>query len=127
MDVKKIVIAGGTGHLGSSLTVRLIQEGHSVRLLTREVPKNNSRIAYSYWDGETLGTWVRDLEGSDVLINLCGKSVDCRYTQANKLKLINSRVKSTTLLGQAIAEINKPPSLWINSSSSAYYGFSEKL
>ena len=125
--VKKIVIAGGTGHLGSSLANRLIQEGHSVRMFTRKVPKNNSRILYSYWDGETPGPWIRDLDGSDVLINLCGKSVDCRYTEANKLKLIASRVKSTTLLGQAIGKCKKPPSLWINSSSSAYYGFSEKI
>ena len=102
--MKKIVIAGGTGHLGSSLADRLIQEGHSVRMFTRNVPKNNSRISYSYWDGETPGPWIRDLDGSDVLINLCGKSVDCRYTEANKLKLIESRVKTTTLLGQAIGE-----------------------
>ena len=72
--MKKIVIAGGTGHLGSSLANRLIQEGHSVRMFTRKVPKNNSRISYSYWDGETPGPWIRDLDGSDVLINLCGKS-----------------------------------------------------
>ena len=53
MEARKIVIAGGTGHLGSSLADRLIQEGHSVRMFTRKVPKNNSRISYSYWDGET--------------------------------------------------------------------------
>ena len=125
--MKNVVIAGGTGHLGSSLADRLIQEGHRVRLLTRKVPNRNSRISHIRWDGETPGPWIRDLDGSDVLINLCGKSVDCRYTEANKLKLVESRVKSTTLLGQAIGECKKPPTLWINSSSSAYYGFSEKI
>ncbi len=127
MNAKKIIIAGGTGHIGSSLADRLIREGHSVRLLTRKIPRNHPRILYSTWDGETPGSWIKDLDGSDVLINLCGKSVDCRYTEANKLKLIESRVKSTTLLGQAIGECKKPPSLWINSSSAAYYGFSEKI
>ena len=125
--MKKIIIAGGTGHIGSSLADYFIQRGHDVRVLTRKVSKRNSQFSITLWDGVNPGSWMQDLEGSDVLINLCGKSVDCRYTKANKLKLIESRVNTTTLLGQAVTECKKPPSLWINASSSAYYGFSDKI
>src|SRR5687768_16815671 len=126
-NVKKIVIAGGTGHIGSSLATRLLREGYDVRVLTRRIFTKDSAISYVAWDGESPGPWMKELDGADVLINLCGKSVDCRYTKSNKVKLIQSRVRTTALLGRAIAECKKPPALWINSSSSAYYGFSEKI
>ena len=125
--MKKVIIAGGTGHIGSSLVERLIKEGFDVCVLTRQVPKNNPGSRYLQWDGENLGPWLQVLDGADVLINLCGKSVDCRYTEANKIALIQSRVKTTKLLGEAIAKCQHPPRLWINSSSSAYYGFSNKI
>ena len=127
MRAKKIILAGGTGHLGSSLAHRLKEEGHSVRILTRKAGLRNSTIPHSLWDGETPGEWMSHLDGSDVLINLCGKSVDCRYTETNKNKLVLSRVRSTELLGKAINECKKPPAVWINASSSAYYGFSDKI
>jgi len=125
--LEKVIIAGGTGHIGSSLVDRLIKEGFDVRILTRKVPTKDSENRYLHWDGESHGPWVAELDGADILINLCGKSVDCRYTEANKIALIQSRVKTTKLLGEAIGKCQHPPKLWINSSSSAYYGFSQKL
>jgi uncharacterized protein (TIGR01777 family) len=81
-------------------------------------------VRYTWWDGETLGTWTKYLDEADIVINFCGKSVDCRYTESNKKKLIQSRVTPTLLLGNAIKNSSTPPKVWINASSSAYYGFS---
>lgn len=125
--MKNVLIAGGTGHLGSSLANRLVSEGYKVGILTRNAATSNTTsINYVHWDGENLGSWIEHLYETDIVINLCGKSVDCRYTESNKLKLIRSRVNATTLLGDAIKRSEKPPRLWINASSSAYYGFSSE-
>lgn len=121
-------MAGGTGHIGSSLGQRLVAEGYTVNILTRDTKKRKTDLFnYTYWDGENLGSWTEQLHKTDILINLCGKSVDCRYTASNKLKLIGSRVNATTLLGDAIKRSENPPRLWINASSSAYYGFSSQV
>ena len=123
--MKNVMIAGGTGHIGSSLAKRLVMEGYNVNILTRNAPKNKATsLNYIYWDGENIGSWTERLNETDIVINLCGKSVDCRYTESNKLKLIRSRVNATRLLGDAIVRSERPPRLWINASSSAYYGFS---
>ncbi len=121
-----IIIAGGTGHLGSSLATRLVEEGNKVTVLTRTQNERLKNINYVLWDARTTGSWVEYIDSADVVINLCGKSVDCRYTEANKLELIRSRVATTVLIGEAISRSSKPPSLWINASSSAYYGFSSR-
>jgi uncharacterized protein (TIGR01777 family) len=126
--LKNIIIAGGTGHIGSSLAHRLVQEGYRVVILTRRPIKSpHASLNYICWDGQTPGSWTKYLEESDVLINLCGKSVNCRYTESNKLKLIQSRVRTTSILGDAIKRAARPPKLWINASSSAYYGFSSDI
>lgn len=123
--MKNIVIAGGTGHLGSSLSKKLVQQGHEVTVLTRTVPDNpGATVRFVQWDGETQGSWTDYIDGADVVINLSGKSVNCRYSESNKLKLIQSRVRSTEALGLAIRNSPTPPKVWVNASSSAYYGFS---
>jgi uncharacterized protein len=73
------------------------------------------------WDGRSLGTWVELLEHADLLINLAGRSVDCRYTVANRAAILQSRVESTTILGQAIDCLKFPPRLWLNSSTATIY------
>lgn len=113
----KVVIAGGSGFMGRYLETRFIDDGHSVVILTRE-PKYKNDI---YWDGENLGNWTSILEGADVLINLAGKSVDCRYTKANKAAIFSSRLKSTSILGMALKSLTNPPSIWINSSTATIY------
>src|SRR5690606_2617599 len=111
---------------GSSLATRLVEEGNKVTVLTRTQNERLKNINYVLWDARTTGSWVEYIDSADVVINLCGKSVDCRYTEANKLELIRSRVATTVLIGEAISRSSKPPSLWINASSSAYYGFSSR-
>jgi uncharacterized protein (TIGR01777 family) len=115
--MKKILIAGGTGFLGQSLEAYFQQRGDQVTILTRNPRANNHR----YWNGEDLGEWTTEVEETDVVINLTGKSVDCRYTEANRAEILRSRVASTRVLGQAIAAADRPPAVWLNASSATIY------
>ncbi|MCB9232761.1 MAG: TIGR01777 family protein [Bacteroidia bacterium] len=117
MDSKTIFIAGGTGFLGQALEKYFSGLGYPVRIICRS-PKRPNEIA---WDARTLGPWARELEGACALINLAGKSVDCRYTLAAKKAILDSRVDSTRILGQAIAACQNPPRFWLNSSTATIY------
>lgn len=115
--MKTIVIAGGTGFLGQVLETNFSEKGNSVTILTRKPTKEN----HIYWNAKDLEDWTSALEGAYVLINLTGKSVDCRYTAANKKLIYDSRVDSTHALGLAINLCEKPPKIWLNSSTSTIY------
>ncbi len=112
-----MVIAGGTGFLGKALEKYFSAIGFEIIILTRNPKKKNQMK----WDGESHGPWVDVLERSDVLINLAGKSVDCRYNEKNKAEIISSRVESTSILRKVMAELECPPKLWVNSSSGTIY------
>jgi hypothetical protein len=73
------------------------------------------------WDGLSEGNWIRDLEASDVCVNLAGRSVNCRYTAANRRAIYESRIQSTLLLNRAIGSLNRPPRLWVNASTATIY------
>ena len=105
--------------------MRLIKEGNEVTIFSRG-QREDPIINYVVWDARTPGPWTDCIDQADVVINLCGKSVNCRYTNGNKLKLIKSRVEPTRLIGEAIRRSARPPALWINASSTAYYGFSSE-
>jgi len=77
------------------------------------------------WDGHHGGDWITELEGADLLINLCGKNVNCRYTPQNRKDIIASRVNPTNALGAAIGTLNNPPQLWINVTSATIYRHAE--
>ncbi len=117
----KIIIAGGSGFLGKSLEKYFMNKGHEVWVLTRK-PKHFNEI---YWDAQNLGNWIDKLENADVLINMTGKSVDCRYNEKNKSEILNSRISSTKILQKAIENTKNPPKLWLNSSSATIYIHSE--
>jgi len=119
MTALRIVIAGGTGHLGTILAEHVQRAGHSVTVLSRS--PHPSPWPIILWDGETLGDWASQLERADVLINLAGRSVNCRYTPANRASIMNSRVRSTRVLGEAIGRLANPPLLWMNSSTATIY------
>lgn len=121
MIKKRILIAGGTGFLGEILTDFFRKKGHVVNSLTRH-PKKKHEYR---WDGKNTGDWTKQLEGIDVLINLAGKSVDCRYNTSNKNAILTSRIESTAVLAKAIKQAEKPPKLWINSSSATIYVHAE--
>jgi uncharacterized protein len=113
----RIVMPGGAGHLGHILTRYFSACGHSVTALTRRTAAPGAVP----WDGQSLGDWVDALEGADVLINLSGRSVDCRYNERNRRDILRSRVASTTVLGHAIAKVSRPPQIWLNASTATIY------
>jgi len=113
----RVVLAGGSGFLGKVLGAHLTAQGWTVRVLTR-VPRGPEDVA---WDGRTLGEWVRELEGAGAVINLAGRSVDCRYHARNRRLILDSRLESTRVLGQAISLCQRPPSDWLNASTATIY------
>lgn len=118
----KIIIAGGTGFLGENLEKYFTEKGNEVDILTRR-PKRKNEI---YWNAKTTGEWNSILENSDVLINLTGKSVDCRYHDKNKQEIYSSRIDSTRVLQEAIDACHDKPKIWLNASSATIYVHSEK-
>lgn len=121
----KIVIAGGSGFLGGELANFFKEQGYDVVIFTRGESRNKDGFQFVHWDATTLGDWTSELIGCDTLINLTGKSVDCRYTEENKKEIIRSRVDSTSILGEAIESMEYPPKTWINSSTATIYRHSE--
>ncbi len=119
--MKKITIAGGTGFLGKALENFFYQKGYQISILTRSPKKEN----HFKWDAKNIGDWISEIETSDVLINLTGKCVDCRYTEKNKREIINSRVESTRILNKAIQQIKSPPAVFLNASSGTIYVHAE--
>ncbi len=121
----KIVIAGGSGFLGCVLRKHFVERGHDVVNLTRSPERDGGDGQSVGWDGATVGAWTTHLDGADVLINLSGKSVDCRYNEANKAAIYASRLESTEILGKAIVACERPPSLWLNAASATIYRHAE--
>ncbi|WP_328547161.1 TIGR01777 family oxidoreductase [Streptomyces platensis] len=113
----KIVIPGGTGQVGGILRRALAAAGHEVVVLTR-CPVRAGEVA---WDGATPGPWTAAIEGSDVVINLAGRSVSCRYTRANLQEMMDSRVDSARVVGEAIAAAARPPRVWLQMSTATIY------
>ncbi|GAA0524575.1 TIGR01777 family oxidoreductase [Chitinophaga japonensis] len=124
MQHKKIVIAGGTGFIGQEMIAHFGSRNDLV-ILTRHPQRNSGRTRYVYWDAETLHGWETLLEGADLLINLAGKSVNCRYNDRNKKEIFDSRTNATAVLGQAILTLARPPRLWINAASATIYRHAE--
>lgn len=117
----KIIIAGGTGFLGKALQKYFVAKGNEVFTLTRK-PTASDEIQ---WDATTIGDWTTILEKADVLINLTGKSVDCRYTEENRKAILESRIRSTEVLQRAVNLCKNPPKVWLNSSSGTIYVHAE--
>jgi len=115
----KIIIPGGSGHVGAVLARAFERDGHEILILTRKA--ETSRWPTVPWDGRTLGDWVDALDGADVLVNLAGYTVNCRYNAANRRRIIDSRVDSTRVLGEALAQCNNPPRTWLQSSTATIY------
>jgi len=112
MNSKKIVLAGGTGFVGKNLKNKFIELGYDVRIISRQ---NNS---IPWTDSDSI---LEAIENSEMLINLAGKSVDCRYNKKNKEEILKSRTETTQLLGEILLKCKNPPELWINSSTATIY------
>lgn len=115
----KLVIAGGTGHVGSVLCRAFSRDGHEVVVLSRSADATREQTVS--WDGRTLGPWVDALEGTDVLVNLAGYTVNCRYHRRNRERILRSRIEPTRILGEAIGQCSNPPSTWLQASTATIY------
>jgi uncharacterized protein (TIGR01777 family) len=136
---RRIVIAGGSGflgqllaeHFGGSVEEALISPVNKseppyvgrceVVVLSRQPRSAGDPARHVHWDGATLGDWAQELEGAHAVINLAGRTVDCRYTPQNRRLIMDSRVHSTRVLGAAIAKCARPPKVWLNSSTATIY------
>ncbi|RAW03558.1 TIGR01777 family oxidoreductase [Pseudochryseolinea flava] len=123
----KIIIAGGSGYIGTVLCDFYKDKASEIIILSRRVEKTEAPIRTVLWDATTLGEWKHELENADMLVNLVGKSVNCRYTEENKNEILRSRIASTHILGEAVQQLKSPPSLWIQSSSATIYRHSIDL
>ena len=123
--MQKLIIAAGTGFLGQVLVKHFRSKFEEIVILTRGNSKTINGIKYVNWDAKTFSGWENELENATVLINLAGKSVDCRYTIANKKEIYSSRIDSTIILNQAVLNCKKPPKHWLNSSTATIYRHSE--
>jgi uncharacterized protein len=118
----KIIIPGGSGQVGTILAGAFHQSGHEVVILSRRPAKAAWRVVE--WDGQALGDWATEIEGADVVINLAGHSVNCRYTAENRRLIKESRVKSARVMGDAIARSRRPPRVWLQASTATIYAHS---
>jgi len=116
----KIVIAGGSGFLGKTLGKWFTDQEREVVVLSRR-PDSGEYGRATMWDGMSLGAWTDELEGASALINLAGRSVDCRYTARNRKAIMDSRILSTRVLGEAVGNCSSPPAVWLNSSTATIY------
>lgn len=114
--MKKIVIAGGTGFIGNYLKHKFVDLGFQVLIISRK----DGEVKWGDEAGITTA-----LENAEILINLAGKSVDCRYNERNKREILDSRISTTQALGNAISKCENPPPLWINSSTATIYRHAE--
>ena len=115
----KIVIPGGSGQVGTVLARAFERDGHEVVVICRRPVVAPWRVVS--WDGVTLGDWSKELDGCDAVINLAGRSVNCRYTDVNRKAILDSRVLSTLVVGQAIAQAKRPPRAWLQASTATIY------
>lgn len=125
MKYGKIILAGGNGYLGTVLAKHFSSLASEVIILSRRPQAAAGNIKTLLWDGQTLGDWATSLQHADLLVNLCGKNVNCRYTSKNKKEIISSRLIPTRLLGEAIKSLENPPKLWINITSATIYRHAE--
>src|SRR5262245_28506226 len=115
----RILLIGGSGQIGRLLARHFHTSGAEVSVVARTTFSAPWRVVA--WDGVHGGPWQRELEGADVVINLAGRSVNCRYHRFNRREILESRVRSTELLGQAIGSAQRPPGLWLNASTATIY------
>jgi uncharacterized protein (TIGR01777 family) len=105
--------------VGTVLARAMHAAGHDVVVLSRRPESRPWRVVA--WDGVTLGEWVAEIDGADGVANLAGRSVNCRYTRANREEIFASRVQSTRVVGEAIARAPRPPRIWLQASTATIY------
>lgn len=122
----KIVIAGGSGFIGSTLSQFLIKNGFEVVILSRGKEKIINNVKFITWGGESLGSWINELENAKAVVNLAGRSINCLHTKENREEIIRSRENSIKALTLAFNKCKNPPKVWVQASATGYYGNTER-
>ncbi len=119
---KHIIVAGGTGFVGTSLALYLVEKECKVTVLSRLPMKKRAGLEYAQWDGRRTGDWCQLLEGAHAIVNLTGRSVNCVKTPETLDEIVRSRVEATRALGAAIRQVQRPPSVWVQLTTSHIFG-----
>jgi len=125
MKYNKIILAGGNGYLGGILAEYYKDLAHEVIILSRKALPVRNNVRTVVWDGKAEGRWIGEIDSADLLVNLCGKNVNCRYTKKNQEDIFASRNVPTRLLNQVVSKMEQPPKLWINATSATIYRHAE--
>jgi uncharacterized protein len=121
MNKRRLILAGGSGFLGGELARRFSELGWHVVILTRSPNPRSDGVREIAWDAKSLGNWSPQLDGATAVVNLTGRSVDCRYNATHRREIMDSRVNSTRVVGEAIERCKSPPRVWLNSSTATMY------
>ena len=124
-DIKptgRVVIAGGTGFIGTNLARHLAGLGCEVVLISRNVPKKEGPWTHVKWDGRTVGGWTEHLDGASAVVNLAGRTVDCIKTPDHCDEILRSRMEATLVLGEAVRGLKTPPPVWVQMATAHIYG-----
>lgn len=122
--MKKLIIASGTGFLGQVLVKHFQNKFDQIVILSRSKHSDYNNIRFVVWDGKSIGSWTEEFKDVHTIINLTGKSVDCRYTQKNKEEILSSRLNAISVIAEAVKKSNNTPEVWINAASATIYGYS---
>lgn len=120
--MKHVVIAGGSGLIGTALTEALVARGDRVTILSRSNRPPRENVSNALWDGKTVGLWFQRLLGADAVVNLAGDPIFQSWRGDGFERIRNSRIESTKAIAQAIAACSQPPAYWLNGSAVGYYG-----
>ncbi len=122
MTNQRIIIAGGSGFIGTALAREFIRRGRTVVVLTRSPRERTDGVREMAWDGKTAGAWANQLEGAEAVINLAGKNINCPHTPENLREITASRVDSVRAVAAAMAQAKQPPRVWVQASATGFYG-----
>ena len=118
----RIILAGGSGFVGKALTPLLLGRDYEVVVLTRASSSQTGDVRYAQWDGKTIGEWAKLADGAKAIVNLTGRSINCRHTPENRREIIESRVDSVQVLGKAITQCSQPPEVFVQAAGVGIYG-----
>ena len=118
----RIILAGGSGFIGQSLAPFLVSKDYEVVVLTRGKSDHQAVIRKAHWDGKMLGEWTQFVHGALALVNLAGRSINTRHTPEHRREIIDSRVDSVRILGEAIRRCLQPPKVFVQLAGVGIYG-----